>query len=1156
MLSNKMTFSLKSLVILLAFGFICVVPTVVAHEDAKSTAELTAAQAAPAEINNMKVWLSVDESVQDVSSDEGVQIPSGRTRADRTIPEIGSVDVAAGAGRVIVLVTFEHDVHLQIVDDATLEAAVGSEDELEISDALDFLSSAGAFGADDVVIDAFDNEGRNLGSKTLAEVLIRRVDGADGAVDAAAIIKHKNPAGRIAGERPGKEFLIQIDQSELENVYAVQGRGGGVAPEAGLEIHTLFFSIAAGEVEVASQAAIINKRKGAHTHFNKISAVLGKDDINPLRVDLVDNDEGNPNYHQIRGTTLVSTYGPNPTGTEMRDPDGVPGVVSITAPNTIVVSQKFNAYVLLTEQPMDNTFPVMVEGGTAGDPTHLKAMAPAEVITTSPYAMKYNSEHGWDTETADTGSDTDSGTYDTGEYGDATMTYDASTGAASTTATDGSIPQATGRDNMYHLYRVEVTPNPGATGHITVSVGQFDDKVVPLPNTYLPMSTQQRRATTLVGAAEAARDSRIMHETLTLSLLGVAADADVAAATAAYEARQTLLDANTNEITLANKTYIPADGYLVLVANTGNAGVQASDAKTKDKTGAELLYNTHGLGLPFPANNLDDFFRNGGTLNLAYLDIEEATGSGHGDSKGPTGDDATGYTEADSKAYVNGNLIFNEIMWGLDAGGTGSQYIELYNASGAAIGIDNKEWVISVGAPPAGFTVIDTVSNKIPGSNDIWVVPGNSGVTKVSETHQALIDLVSMSRVRPVANGKMEASWAKSKRPSANLSGRRIGTPGAMNLYDTSAKAAADAAAKATADAAAKAAADAAAASKAPVATASDLMISEIMVASNSGRLPQWIEIKNTSAGKVSLDTWRLGISNDSADADVASSSLSIKLDGVVLDANQVALVVSKTSNRNSGVAARMPGDENAGDLDSNRIVDASSQIKPASMTYSMLSEMSFRISLDPPLPLAGGATVRGDVVGNLGGGWELPMSEAGRSSIIRREMGKTAEIMGTDAAGWTLASDTGLGGAYTATYYGDKDDTGTPGYDAGGALPVELSKFGAKRDPLTGQVIVTWETQSELNNAGFFIKRSQQKNAKFVAVNPTMIPGAGTTSEKQSYTYTDTTAQPNIVYYYQIEDVSLDGQRQTLTRAHRLKGHVGAAGKLTTLWGQLKDRE
>ena len=40
---------------------------------------------------------------------------------------------------------------------------------------IDFLSSAGAFGADDVIVDAFDNEGRNLGSRSLAEVLIRRI---------------------------------------------------------------------------------------------------------------------------------------------------------------------------------------------------------------------------------------------------------------------------------------------------------------------------------------------------------------------------------------------------------------------------------------------------------------------------------------------------------------------------------------------------------------------------------------------------------------------------------------------------------------------------------------------------------------------------------------------------------------------------------------------------------------------------------------------------------------------------------------------------------------------------------------------------------------------------------------------------------------------
>ena len=151
----------------------------------------------------------------------------------------------------------------------------------------------------------------------------------------------------------------------------------------------------------------------------------------------------------------------------------------------------------------------------------------------------------------------------------------------------------------------------------------------------------------------------------------------------------------------------------------------------------------------------------------------------------------------------------------------------------------------------------------------------------------------------------------------------------------------------------------------------------------------------------------------------------------------------------------------------------------------------------------------------------------------------------------WVLAMDLSV-----RSYYGLPIDIGTPGFRTGGALPVELSHFRPVRDKATGQVVITWSTQSELNNAGFFIKRSQQRNGEFKVINATMVAGAGTTSEKQFYTYTDTTAQPNVVYYYQIEDVSLDGNRQTLTNGIRLKGHIGAAGKATTTWGDLKTQK
>lgn len=40
-----------------------------------------------------------------------------------------------------------------------------------------------------------------------------------------------------------------------------------------------------------------------------------------------------------------------------------------------------------------------------------------------------------------------------------------------------------------------------------------------------------------------------------------------------------------------------------------------------------------------------------------------------------------------------------------------------------------------------------------------------------------------------------------------------------------------------------------------------------------------------------------------------------------------------------------------------------------------------------------------------------------------------------------------------------------------------------------------------------------------------------------------------------QIEDVSFDGEQQTLTTV-RLKGDVSATGKLTTIWGELKSQE
>ena len=116
--------------------------------------------------------------------------------------------------------------------------------------------------------------------------------------------------------------------------------------------------------------------------------------------------------------------------------------------------------------------------------------------------------------------------------------------------------------------------------------------------------------------------------------------------------------------------------------------------------------------------------------------------------------------------------------------------------------------------------------------------------------------------------------------------------------------------------------------------------------------------------------------------------------------------------------------------------------------------------------------------------------------------------------------------------------------------LPVTLSHFRAER--IEVGVAIKWTTESEIDNAGFYLYRSETKDGEFKVVNPTMIQGAGTTGERNEYTWTDTTAKPNTLYYYRIEDVSYSGVREQLTTV-RLRGLISANGKMTTQWADIK---
>ena len=317
------------------------------------------------------------------------------------------------------------------------------------------------------------------------------------------------------------------------------------------------------------------------------------------------------------------------------------------------------------------------------------------------------------------------------------------------------------------------------------------------------------------------------------------------------------------------------------------------------------------------------------------------------------------------------------------------------------------------------------------------------------------------------------------------------------------------------------------------------ITISEIMVAQTRRNLPQWIELFNSSMTQaIDIDGWELDIQNvDSDDLD-AREAVSLKIKGALIIGPRQSVLIASTSTNNAS--------DNIPTVYS-LYTEHRDKFEMTRRSDSVLSIEGFYISLSDA------RGVEADSIGNIDSKgvveWEIPMAEDGRSSITRRYDNGVAED-GTTQAAWVLTSETDN---FSEEYYGRSSDMGSPGDRKGGVLPVSLSSFRPVRDQTTGEVVIRWITQSELNNAGFNILRSETKKGEFKVVNlKGIIAGHGTTSEKHVYEWKDTTAKPNVVYYYQIEDVSLDGKRTRLAQTH-LRGNVNAAGKAAVRWGELK---
>ena len=319
------------------------------------------------------------------------------------------------------------------------------------------------------------------------------------------------------------------------------------------------------------------------------------------------------------------------------------------------------------------------------------------------------------------------------------------------------------------------------------------------------------------------------------------------------------------------------------------------------------------------------------------------------------------------------------------------------------------------------------------------------------------------------------------------------------------------------------------------------ISFSEVMFATNErASLSQWIELYNNSSEKVDLEGWTLVL--EVRDGPTAYHYTTLTFKPLAILPNRTVLIVSRNARSSQNIPESRIYNVYRHNGDAFRIGPSVNQI---------LGAEGFALRLLSP----DGTLV--DMVGNLNGRqgldkprWTLPSgwTESGaRYSLIRRYEDRVP-AQGTLSESWVSAADTPLMGP--STYWGLETDNGTPGYRRGISLPVGLSSFRA--DQTRAGVVLKWVTQSELENAGFNILRSQHRHGQFVKVNPTLILGAGTTTQRNTYTWTDTTANPNIAYYYQIEDVSFSGNRQRSATV-RMRGLLSASDKLLRSWGSLK---
>lgn len=99
-----------------------------------------------------------------------------------------------------------------------------------------------------------------------------------------------------------------------------------------------------------------------------------------------------------------------------------------------------------------------------------------------------------------------------------------------------------------------------------------------------------------------------------------------------------------------------------------------------------------------------------------------------------------------------------------------------------------------------------------------------------------------------------------------------------------------------------------------------------------------------------------------------------------------------------------------------------------------------------------------------------------------------------------------------------------------------------AQRGEEAPRSVLRWRTASEIANFGFDVYRSRSPDGPFRRITELPIAGAGNADTPRSYSYADLDVEACEVYFYYVESISMEGEREPFTPVVRARPQ-GAEG-------------